>query len=119
MNNIIESLTSIDTDKMFVILLAIFFTIEQLSENGSAIKKNSVHLFHSVILQAGYLILNILLASVFVFIFDWVVENKIGLLNQIELPYILKILIGIIIIDFVGYWAHRLNHKMAFILAFA
>ena len=32
MNNVIESLISIDTDKMFVILLAIFFTIEQLLE---------------------------------------------------------------------------------------
>lgn len=111
MNNVIESLISIDTDKMFVILLAIFFTIEQLLESGSAIKKNSVHLFHSVILQAGYIILNILIASLFVIVFDWVGGNKIGLLNQIELPYILKILIGIIAIDFVGYWAHRLNHK--------
>jgi sterol desaturase/sphingolipid hydroxylase (fatty acid hydroxylase superfamily) len=111
MNNIIESLISINADKMFVILLAIFFTIEQLFENGSAIKKNSTHLFHSVILQAGYIILNILLASLFVFIFDWVAENNIGLLNQIKFPYIIKIALGIIAIDFVGYWAHRLNHK--------
>ena len=102
MNNIIESLISIDTDKMFVLILAIFFTIEQLLENGSAIKKNSIHLFHSIILQAGYIILNILIASLFVFIFDWVAENNIGLLNQIELPYIIKIIVGIIAIDFVG-----------------
>lgn len=111
MDTIIESLISIDTDKMFVILLAIFFTIEQLLENGSAIKKNSIHLFHSVILQAGYIALNILLASVFVLIFDWVVANKIGLLNQIELPYLFKIIFGIIIIDFASYWAHRFYHK--------
>ena len=93
MNNIIESLISVNADKMFVILLAIFFTIEQLLENGSAIKKNSIHLFHSIILQAGYIILNILIASIFVFIFDWVAENKIGLLNQIELPYIIYCLV--------------------------
>lgn len=111
MNNLIENLTNLNTDLLFVILLVIFFTIEQLLENGSEIKKNSIHLFHSVILQAGYIILNILLASVFVFTFDWVVENKIGLLYQIELPYLLKILIGIILLDFVGYWAHRLIHK--------
>jgi len=111
MNNYIESLTSIDTDKMFVILLAIFFTIEQLLENGSSIKKNSLHLLHNVILQACYIALNILLASVFVIVCDWVAKNKIGLLNQIDLPYILKILVGIIIIDFVSYWAHRLYHK--------
>ena len=76
---------SIDTDKMFVILLAILFTIEQFLENGSAIKKNSIHLFHNVILQAGYIILNILLASVFVFIFDWVVKNKIGESSKFKL----------------------------------
>ncbi len=110
MENIIENLTSINTDKMFVILLAIFFTIEQILEKGSAIKANSIHLFHSIILQAGYIILNILIASLFVFIFEWVVENKIGLLNQFELPYLLKIILGIIAIDFIGYWAHRLNH---------
>lgn len=111
MNSIIESLTSMNTDKMFVILLVIFFTIEQLLENGSALKKNSSHLFHNVILQAGYLILNTLIVSVYVIIFDWVVKYNIGLLNQIELPYVIKILAGIIVIDFVGYWTHRLNHK--------
>ena len=76
MNNIIESLTSIDTDKMFVFLLAIFFTIEQLLENGAAMKKNSIHLFNNFILQAGYIILNILIGSIFVIIFDWVAKNK-------------------------------------------
>ena len=111
MNSIIENITSIDTDKIFVILLAIFFTIEQLLENGSEIKKNSIHLFHSIILQAGYIFLNILIASLFVIIFDWIVDNKIGLLNQFDFPYILKIIVGIIALDFVGYWAHRLNHK--------
>lgn len=111
MNNIIESLTSIDTDKMFVFLLAIFFTIEQLLENGAAMKKNSIHLFNNFILQAGYIILNILIGSIFVIIFDGVAKNKIGLLNHLELPYILKILIGIIVIDFISYWTHRLYHK--------
>jgi len=111
MNNIIESLTSIDTDKMFVFLLAIFFTIEQLLENGAAMKKNSIHLFNNFILQAGYIILNILIGSIFVIIFDGVAKNKIGLLNHLELPYILKILVGIIVIDFISYWTHRLYHK--------
>lgn len=75
MNNIIESLTSIDTDKMFVFLLAIFFTIEQLLENGAAMKKNSIHLFNNFILQAGYIILNILIGSIFVIIFDGVAKE--------------------------------------------
>ena len=111
MNDIIDSIISINTDKMFVIVLAILFSVEQFLEKGSAIKKNSLHLFHAVVLQAGYIVLNILLASVFVFIFDWVRENKIGLLNQIELPYLLKISVGVLLIDFVAYWTHRLYHK--------
>lgn len=111
MNNLIESLTSINTDKMFVILLALFFTIEQVLEKGTAIKKNTVHLFHSVILQAGYIIINILIAAMYVSVFNWVGENNIGLLNLIEIPYLLKLILGIIAIDFVGYWTHRLNHK--------
>ncbi len=111
MEKIIESLISMNTDLMFVILLAIFFTFEQILENGSAFKKNSIHLFHSLILQAIYIFLNILMASVFVLIFDWVSDDKIGLLNQITLPYFLKIIFGIVALDFIGYWAHRLNHK--------
>ncbi|CAN5580855.1 sterol desaturase family protein [soil metagenome] len=111
MNDILESLVSINTDKMFVILLALFFTLEQIIENGSAIKENSLHLFHNVILQACYIFLNILIASVFIIIFDWVAKNKIGLFNQVELPYIIKIIIGVIVLYFVGYWAHRLYHK--------
>jgi sterol desaturase/sphingolipid hydroxylase (fatty acid hydroxylase superfamily) len=111
MNNIIEILTSLNTDIMFVVLLAIFFTIEQLLENGSTLKKNSVHLFHSIMLQSGYFLLNILTATIFMFFFNWIALNEIGLLNQIEIPYLLKILVGILALDFVGYWAHRLYHK--------
>ena len=57
MNDIIESIASINTDKMFVIVLAILFSVEQFLEKGSAIKKNSLHLFHAVVLQAGYIVL--------------------------------------------------------------
>jgi len=110
---IINQLTSMNTDSMFVILLAIFFTIEQLLERGVALKQNSVHLFHNVVLQAGYILLNILTATIYVVTFDWVASNNFGLFNQMEIPYLLKILIGILVIDFAGYWTHRWNHNWA------
>lgn len=111
MEKIIETLTSQNTDVLFIILLAIFFTVEQFLEKGTTIKQNSVHLFHNIILQSAYILLNILTAALIVFIFDLIVFNKIGLLNQFEIPYLIKILFGIIALDFVGYWAHRLYHK--------
>jgi sterol desaturase/sphingolipid hydroxylase (fatty acid hydroxylase superfamily) len=111
MDNIITLLTSFDTDYMFVILLGLFFTVGQLLEKGTALKQNGIHLFHTVLLQAGYIVLNIALAFIFVLVFDWVSADKIGMFNQFEIPYILKIGIGILALDFVGYWAHRLNHN--------
>ena len=111
MDSILTLIKSIDTDYLFVILLAVLFTIEQILEKGDTIKQNSVHLFHSVLLQAGYIALNIALAFIFVLVFDWVSANNIGMFNQFEIPYILKIAIGILALDFVGYWTHRFNHK--------
>lgn len=110
MDNIITFLTGLNTDFLFVSLLAVFFTIEQLLEKGAKLKQNSIHLFNSVLLQAGYILLNIAAAFVFVLVFDWVVSKNIGLLNLFNIPYTLKILIGILALDFVGYWTHRLNH---------
>lgn len=111
MENFIQTLTSFNTDYLFVLLLALFFSVEQFLEKGSAIKQNSIHLFHNVLLQSAYIVLNIATAAIFVFLFDWVVTNNIGLFNQVKVPYILKILFGLLAIDFVGYWVHRLNHK--------
>ncbi len=111
MDNFIQILTSFNTDYLFVFLLALFFSIEQFLEKGSAIKQNSIHLFHNVLLQIIYIVLNIAAASIVVFFFDWIVAHNIGLFNNIKMPYILKILFGILAIDFVGYWAHRINHK--------
>ena len=37
-------------------------------------------------------------------------ENKIGILNNIDLPYYISVILSIIILDLIIYWQHRLFH---------
>lgn len=38
-------------------------------------------------------------------------DRKIGILNQVPIPYVIKVLLGVLALDFTLYWQHRLMHK--------
>ncbi|MDE3214423.1 MAG: sterol desaturase family protein [Bacteroidota bacterium] len=41
---------------------------------------------------------------------NWIEHDKIGLFYHIQIPYWFKVILGVIVIDFINYWEHRLNH---------
>lgn len=110
MENLFAYLTSINPDILMAIILAFLFSAEQLFTNVSSLFKRTPHLFNNILLQAGYLIINLFLATLVIRVLNWVQSNKFGLFNIIQAPYYLKIIVGVFCIDFVNYWAHRLNH---------
>ncbi len=113
MDKIFNYLVSSNTDLMMIIVFAFFFTLEQLVEKPFAIEKNLLHSLSGILLQAGYIVVNLATATAFVFCCDWIANNKVGLFNQAHIAYSLQILFGLLAIDFVAYWAHRVNHTLS------
>lgn len=112
METFFKNLIDINSDLILVILLSLFFTLEQFFGRSNNLKKRAEHLFHGIVLQVGNIIVNIAIASVFVVCFVWIEKHHIGLLNIVSVPYSLKIIIGILSVDFAFYWTHLWYHKI-------
>lgn len=59
------------------------------------------------------------LAGVLYFTSDWVTENEFGLLNLTQLPLWIKIIAGVMLLDFIGAWlVHWTEHKVKWMWKF-
>ncbi len=67
--------------------------------------------FNSVILAGFGATLNL-------WVFLWIHENEIGLLNQIERPFWVATILASVLFDAWIYWWHRLNHVVPFFWRF-
>lgn len=112
MKEIFERLLSINTDLLWIMLLAIYFTVEQIINRGSLFKNRVSHFLHGIPLQAGYMLVNIGLAFIVVSSIEWITKNHIGLFNQIQIPYAAKVITGVFCTDLVSYWFHRSYHTI-------
>ncbi|MCB0720258.1 MAG: sterol desaturase family protein [Bacteroidetes bacterium] len=73
----------------------------------------------NLVLTLFQLVLGLLLASVIVVAADFVMDRKIGLLNLVDLPLWLDVLLGVLILDFVGsYLIHLVEHKVRWMWKF-
>lgn len=91
-------------------ILACLFSLEQLFSNVASLYKRSGHLLGNLVLQAGYILFNLGLATVVVDIINWVDVHQIGLLNLMHMPFWVKLILGVLCIDLTNYWSHRLAH---------
>ncbi|HQQ98190.1 MAG TPA: sterol desaturase family protein [Cyclobacteriaceae bacterium] len=110
MKSIYEFLIGINIDLLNAVLLTVLFTVEQIFSGTASFSRRAPHLLTNVILQACYILINYGLAVGVIWVFDWVEKGNLGLLNMISISFYAKVAIGIICIDFVNYWAHRLYH---------
>jgi len=77
------------------------------------------HGFINVFFTITTILVNFLMAFVLYFTAAWVVENNFGLLQWIELPFVLYALVGLMVLDFVGSWLiHFIEHKFKFLWMF-
>lgn len=111
MEKIFQTIINVNPDLLLAVVLTILFSLEQLFSNVKSLTKRTPHLFNNIILQTGYILLNYALAILVVKFLNWVDNEKIGLFNIVSIPYFMKVIIGVLCIDFVNYWTHRLNHK--------
>lgn len=112
MQKLYEYLTGLNPDVSVATILALLFTLEVIFSNGVTFAKKGVHLLNSALLQGAYFFTNFLLATLVVMCFKWIEDKQIGLFNIIVVPYYLKVIVGVFLVDLVNYWAHRLYHTM-------
>ncbi|MCW5924485.1 MAG: sterol desaturase family protein [Saprospiraceae bacterium] len=103
-------LTNLNPDIFMAFILAFLFSLEQIFTGVSSLIKRTPHLINNIILQIGYVLLNLGLATLVLKVLNWTDANKYGLFNIIELPYYMKVIFGVFCIDLTYYFSHRLAH---------
>lgn len=109
---IIDTILKINPNYIIIGLLAIFFTLEQVSGTPFSFKQRGNHLFQNILFQIVLIILNIFFVSIQVYCIDWLNSSEIGLLYLVELPFWSKLFLSIVLYDFTTYWIHRASHKI-------
>jgi sterol desaturase/sphingolipid hydroxylase (fatty acid hydroxylase superfamily) len=114
----LTSLLSIDFNYFLIGFMVVFYLLEQIFNNQVKYNKRPQHLGHNLLFQVAFFIGNIFWATVTVFSIGWLNENSIGLLYIWQFPVWLKLILGVILFDFVTYWFHRIAHKVPFLWRF-
>lgn len=71
------------------------------------------HLWINLFFTGTTLVVNFLFAALIVLASDWVVKEGFGAVQMIAMPLLLKIIVGLLILDLVGaYLIHWIEHKV-------
>lgn len=109
---ILNILLAIDPNIIVVVLIVVFFSMEMAIIRPFNFKGKFKHLFHSFLFQIIAILMGSLLGFMVVTTFDFITEYNVGLFNSIQLPFGLKIILGLFLIDFADYWFHRFDHQI-------
>lgn len=115
---IIESLLSIDPNYIAVGLILLFYSLEFILKKEFPFSYRTGHFLQNALFQILFLLGNIAFAYLIVFVITWFTNQKIGLLYLINIPYWLKVVLAVPLIDFTTYWFHRTAHKLPFVWRF-
>jgi sterol desaturase/sphingolipid hydroxylase (fatty acid hydroxylase superfamily) len=110
MENLIESINSIDGDYLMIFLIALFYSLEGFLGTSFKFDGRLNHFFHNFLMLIAFYFGNMAFAIGQVSVISWSSANHIGLLYMIELPLWLKVIFGVMALDFTSYWFHRLAH---------
>jgi len=107
----LKMLLDINGNYIVIGLLVVFYAMEQVLSTPFKFTKRPLHLFHNVLFQIVFIIASYFFAMFQVFSITWFNEHHIGLLYLVQIPYWLKLLIGVALFDMTSYWFHRMAHK--------
>lgn len=73
----------------------------------------------NAILTLFFMLIGLVFAGILVGASDWVTENQFGVLNWISMPVWLQIIVGVMLLDFIGaFLVHWVEHKVKFMWRF-
>lgn len=109
---LLDAILNVNPNYVIIGLLAIFFTLEQVSGTPFSFKKRGNHLFQNILFQITLTLLNLFFVSLQVYAIEWLNANEIGLLYLVDLPFWVKLFLGVALYDLTTYWIHRASHKV-------
>ena len=107
----LQALINIDPNYIIIGLLVILYTMEQVFNRPFRFDKRPQHLVNNILFQVAFFIANYFFALFQVFCISWLNDHHIGLLYVVQLPFWVKLIIGVALFDMTSYWFHRLAHK--------
>lgn len=115
---LVEKLSSIDTNYIAIALIVLFFSLEQILSTQFNFKKRPQHMLQNLPFYIIFFIANFAWAILVVYCFEWLNSRQIGLFYYIELPIWLKLFLGVAMLDLVTYWFHRMAHNVPIVWRF-
>ena len=112
MNEILNTILNINQNYLIIVLLVIFFTLEQVSSTPFRFKQRGKHLLENSLFQIVLTGLNIFFVAIQVYSIEWLNAQEIGLFYLVALPFWVKLVLGVVLYDFTTYWVHRASHKV-------
>jgi sterol desaturase/sphingolipid hydroxylase (fatty acid hydroxylase superfamily) len=103
-------LLSIDFNYILIGFIVLFYSLEQILTKQFKFDKRPQHLLHNILFQVVFYFINLVWATVIVFSIEWLNKHEVGLFFLFEIPVWIKLILGVVIFDFVTYWFHRVAH---------
>jgi sterol desaturase/sphingolipid hydroxylase (fatty acid hydroxylase superfamily) len=110
MENIINSINSIDANYIIVFLIALFYSLERLLGTPFKFDRRLSHFFNNFLFQLAFFFASLAFAVVQVYIITWSSINQVGLFYWFEIPLWIKVILGVMCLDLTSYWFHRMAH---------
>lgn len=115
---ILNKLLAIDFNYIIIGLIVLFYTLEHLLATQFTFNRKHHHLLQNILFQAAFYLGNLSWALVTVFTIEWLNKNEIGLLYLFTVPLWLKLVLSVMMFDFVNYWFHRVAHRIPLLWRF-
>jgi len=117
--NYFESIPSLHRTLIIVVGLTLFSLIESAVPLMSLSYKRWKHAGVNIFFTLTTIVVNFVLAFLLLATSDWVVSNGVGILQWIELPLWSQIILGLLLMDFLGAWLpHWVEHHVAWMWQF-
>jgi len=97
-------------------LLIFFYTMEQVLSTPFKFNKRPLHLFHNSLFFGAVFIATYIFSMFQVYSIDWFNRHGIGLLYLVNIPFWVKLVLGVALFDMTTYCFHRITHKIPFLL---
>jgi sterol desaturase/sphingolipid hydroxylase (fatty acid hydroxylase superfamily) len=108
-----ETIPSLHRSIILVVGITLFWVIEGLVPTRSLSYKKWRHALPNFFFTATSVLVNFFLAFLLLNTADWTQSNGFGLLYIVALPLWLYVVLGVLLLDFIGaYLAHLVEHKV-------
>jgi sterol desaturase/sphingolipid hydroxylase (fatty acid hydroxylase superfamily) len=93
--------------------LTFFWTLESILPSRKHSAERASHALTNLFFTLTTILVNFSLAGIIFFLSYWSIHHKIGILTWIEMPLIVQIIVGLLLLDLVGaYTPHFVQHKV-------